>query len=426
MDELIQQLEKAAKPSKEAPPPKPPRGRRKFRFAIVILFCASLAAAGVGIYFHLKDQVSTDDAQVDGHIAPIAAKISGSVAEIMVDDNQQVRAGQVLVRIDARDYEARVAQARAALDFAVSQAAGARVSVPWTAETARSNTTGAEAQLAAANSDLLRTRLDYERLSSAELAFARANSDTQRATLERAQADLERMKPLLASDDVSKIQYDGYVAAARVAQSQYDAARERLAAAEQQALGAKAAFDTSRFRVEQARAGVDQSRANFRQVDIRHAEAASATAGIAQARANLLARELELSYTTIVSPISGVVTRKTVQIGEIVQPGQSLLTVIPLDDVWVTANFKETQLSNVRPGQRAEIHVDMYGRSFTGRVDSIAGATGTRLSLLPPENATGNYVKVVQRIPVKLVFEHLPAGVSFRPGMNVDATIFTK
>ena len=156
------------------------------------------------------------------------------------------------------------------------------------------------------------------------------------------------------------------------------------------------------------------------------AGAGSAAAAILQAKANLEAARLQLSYTTIVAPIDGVVTRKSVQLGQIVQPGQSLLTLVPLKDVWVTANFKETQLADVRPGQRAEVHVDMYGESYTGHVSSIASATGAKLSLLPPENATGNFVKVVQRIPVKIVLDKAPDGVTFRPGMNVDATVFTK
>ncbi len=178
--------------------------------------------------------------------------------------------------------------------------------------------------------------------------------------------------------------------------------------------------------MEQARAALAQSRASQRQVTVSAAQAASADAAIQQARANLEAAELQLSYTTITAPIDGQVTRKTVEVGQIVQPGQGLMTIIPLHDVWVTANFKETQLADVRPGQKAEVKVDMYGRKVVGRVDSIAGATGARLSLLPPENATGNFVKVVQRIPVKIVFDALPSGVVLRPGMNVEATIFTQ
>jgi membrane fusion protein, multidrug efflux system len=178
--------------------------------------------------------------------------------------------------------------------------------------------------------------------------------------------------------------------------------------------------------VEAARATVATAQANERQVNISSAQAQSASAGIQQARANLAAAELQLSYTTITAPTDGEVTRKTAEVGQYVQPGQALMTVVPLHLVWVTANFKETQLAGVRPGQKAEVHVDMYGRKIEGRVHSIAGATGSRLSLLPPENATGNFVKVVQRIPVKIVFDKLPEGIVLRPGMNVDVTIITQ
>jgi membrane fusion protein (multidrug efflux system) len=233
------------------------------------------------------------------------------------------------------------------------------------------------------------------------------------------------MKPLVDKAEISKLQYDSYVAAAGVAENELQASKEKLASAQQDAAIRKAALDAAQSRVAQAKAGVDDSTANRKQVDIRSADAGTAAAAVEQARANLAAAELQLSYTTIASPIDGVVTRKSVEAGQIVAPGQGLMTVIPLHDTWVTANFKETQLAGVRPGQRAEIHVDMYGRNVEGRVDSVAGATGSRLSLLPPENATGNFVKVVQRIPVKILVPE-SGGLILRPGMNVDATIFTK
>jgi membrane fusion protein (multidrug efflux system) len=211
-----------------------------------------------------------------------------------------------------------------------------------------------------------------------------------------------------------------------VAESQWQAAQERLRADQDKAASDRAAVVSAQAKVAEARATVMQSRANRKQVAISAAQSSSATAAVAQARANLETAELQLSYATITAPVDGVVTKKVVQLGEIVQPGQSFLTLVPLEDIWVTANFKETQLKDVRSGQKVEVDVDLYGRTFPGRVDSIAGATGTRLSLLPPENATGNYVKVVQRIPVKIVLDPLPAGYVLRPGMNVGATIFTR
>ncbi len=406
-----------------------PKGKGKGKSTVWLLLLGGLTIA-IGVstaaYLHFRDRISTDDAQVDAHIAPIAPKISGNISEILVDDNQTVKAGQVLLRIDPRDYQAKVDQARAALTAAESQAVGARVSVPLTNATTASGSSAAEAQLTAAMAEFARARADYERASSSELAFARADVEAKRATSQRATADRERMAPLAAQDEISKLQYDSYVATARVAESDLTAAREKLNNAEKLAESSKSTMDATEARVAAARATLAEAQANRQQVEVSTAQAGTASAAVQQARANLEAAELMVSYTTITAPIDGVVTRKAVQLGQIVQPGQSLLTVVPLQDIWISANFKETQLANVQRGQKAEVHVDMYGRSFEGRVDSVAGATGARLSLLPPENATGNYVKIVQRIPVKIRLEQVPDGFTFRPGMNVDATIFTR
>jgi len=412
----------------ELPPTDTPRGwaNPKFRRG-VIGAATAVAALTLGLILYYHNRVSTDDAQVDGDIYPIASKIYGNVGEVLVRDNEAVKAGQVLVRIDARDHQARVDQAKAALALAESQARAAQIGVPWTQETTQSGTSGAEAQLAAAQAEYEQKQSIYQQASTAELAYARANVEARQASNDRARADLERMKPLLAKAEISEQQYDAYLAAARVAESEWKAAQERLAAARQAAESARAAMLSAKAKVDQARAGVRQALANHKQVTIRTADAASAQAAVAQAKANLEAAELQWSYTTIGAPTDGVVTRKSVEVGQVVQPGQGLMVLIPLQAVWVTANFKETQLENVRPGQKAEIKVDMYGQTFTGRVDSIAGATGTRLSLLPPENATGNFVKVVQRIPVKIVLDRIPAEKAvLRPGMNVEATILTK
>lgn len=384
-----------------------------------------LAAASLFLYFRGRE--STDDAQVDGHIAAVSAKISGNVIEVLVDDNQHVTAGQVLVRIDPRDYQARVDQARAALALAAAQATAAHIGVPWTREVTESGNSSASAQLASAEADYARAKLASEQAGSADLAYAHANVAKRQASFELAKVDLERMRPLIAKAEISQQQFDSFVTAARVAESELRAEQERLAQAEKNTEISKAALLAAQARIGQAQAATSQARANFKQVTMRAADASSATAGVAQARANLEAAELQLSYTAIVAPVDGVVTRKAVEVGQVVQPGQGLLVVVPLNDVWVTANFKETQLAKVRPGQKAEVKVDMYGKRFTGRVDSIAGATGSRLSLLPPENATGNFVKVVQRIPVKIVLDPVPPEKAIlRPGMNVDATIVTR
>ena len=386
----------------------------------------AIVAAGTGVYLHFQNRVSTDDAQVDAHNAPIAPKISGNIVEILVDDNQMVKAGQVLLRIDRRDYQAKVDQARAALAVAESQAAGANAGVPLADGSTASAVAAAESQVAAALADHARAKADYERASTSELAYAQADVDSKRASKDRAQADLARMQPLVAKDEISKLQYDSYQAAARVAESDLKASEENLVNAQKKAESSRASMLTAEARAKAAQADLEQARVNRRQVDISSAQAGSASAAIQQARANLEAAALQLSYTVIAAPIDGLATKKTIQLGQIVEPGQTLLTIVPLKHVWVTANFKETQLANVRPGQRAEVSVDMYGRSFEGQVDSIAGASGAALSLLPPENATGNYVKVVQRIPVKILLNDPPVGFVLRPGMNVDATIFTK
>ncbi len=431
MDPNVAELEKELTSPAPAPAPAKngmaerwanPQFRRRLLGAAAIV---AVAAVALVLYYH--DRVSTDDAQVDGHIVPVASKIYGNVAEVLVDDNQRVQAGQVIVRIDARDYQVKVDQAKAALALAESQSRAADVGVPLTAETTHSGTNGAEAQVAAAEADSQRAQVAYEAASTADLAYAHANVAAKQASFDRAQADLERMKPLLAKAEISQQQYDAYLAAQRVAASELKAKQDQFAAAEKNADLSKAAAVAAKAKVDQARAMLRQAQASQQQVAIRTAEASSAMAAVAQARANLEAAQLQMSYTTIVAPVDGVVTRKSVEVGQVVQPGQGLLDLIPLHDVWVTANFKETQLAKVRRGQKSEIYVDMYGKTFAGRVDSIAGATGSRLSLLPPENATGNYVKVVQRIPVKILLDPIPPGKEvLRPGMNVDATIITK
>ena len=260
--------------------------------------------------------------------------------------------------------------------------------------------------------------------TTSDLALAQANVAKKQATADRAKADLERMRPLAAKAEISQQQFDSFVAEAGVAQSDLEAQKQKLAQAQQNVAIVKSQLDAANARVGQAQAGTAEANANFKQVTIRSADAAAAAAAVEQARANLATAQLQLSYTIIVASVDGVVTHKSVEVGQVVEPGQGLVILVPLQDVWVTANFKETQLAGVHAGQRAEIHVDMYGKTFIGHVDSIAGATGSRLSLLPPENATGNFVKVVQRIPVKIVLDPVPPDQAvLRPGMNVDATI---
>ena len=402
-----------------------PASNGKLRISLVVL--ALLAAvAGTASWYHFRDRVSTDNAQVDGHLMPVASKIYGNVAEVLVLDNQKVKAGQVLVKIDARDYQAKVDLAQAALALAQAQAQAAKAGVPLTAQTTASGTSGAEALLAAAQADYNRARAAYEQAAGAEISYARSNVESKQAVAERARADLARMRPLADKAEISRLQFDAYTSAERVTAGDLKAVQDRLNSALKAADTLKAAVLAAEARVQQARAGVAQSRASQGQVRVVSAQSVAAAAAVQQAIANLSAAELQLGYATIVAPSDGMVTRKSVEPGQVVQPGQSLLTVVPLHDVWVTANFKETQLGAVRVGQKAEIKVDMYGRSLPAHVDSISASTGARMSLLPPENATGNFVKVVQRIPVKLVFHSVPSDAVLRPGMNVDVVIFTR
>lgn len=410
--------------TEERPAVAEPQKKSPVRFVVVILLVIAVGA-GLWAYFHFRDRVSTDDAEVDGHISAIAPKIGGNVVDVLVKDNQPVKAGDVLVRIDPRDYQARVDQAKAALAESESKLRAAQVGVPWVDLTTESGATAASAGVGDAQAELDRARLVYEQASSSDLAYAEANVRARQANNDRAQADLARMKPLVDKAEISQQQYDAYVAAAKVAESELRAAQEKLASAGKDASIKQASLAAAGTRVEQAKAQLSTSVANRRQVAIRTADVGTAQASVASARAVLEAAELQLSYATIVAPLDGVVTRKSVEVGQMLQPGQGIMTVVPLTDTWVTANFKETQLAQVHPGQRAEIHVDMYGDTIDGHVDSIAGATGASMSLLPPENATGNFVKVVQRIPVKILVDR-HEGVVLRPGMNVNVTIYTK
>src|SRR5260370_13927908 len=423
MHDVMDQLSKPQSPlSTESPVGEPRRSPVKF---IVLGMLLLALATGAWAWFHFRDRVSSDDAQVDAHITAVAPKIPGNVLEVLVKDNQTVKAGDILVRIDPRDYQARVDIARSALLQAQSQLHAAQTVVPLTNDTTQSGASGATAQLADAMAELDRSRLAYEQANSSDIAVSEAKVRTRQANNERAQADLARMKPLLDKAEISRLQYDAYQASARVAESELRTAQEELASVQQNAGIKKAAMAAAQSRVSVAQAQVEPSLANRNQLDVRRAESGTAAAGVEAARANLAAAGLQLSYTTLVAPVSGVVTRKSVAPGQNVQPGQSLMTIIPLQDVWVTANFKETQLATVHPGQRAEIKVEMYGRSVVGKVDSIAGGTGSRLSLLPPENATGSFVKVVQRIPVKILIDQAN-GLMLSPALNVDAQIFTR
>jgi membrane fusion protein, multidrug efflux system len=308
-----------------------------------------------------------------------------------------------------------VDQAKAALLLAESEAKSAGVDVPRTRENVLSGTTGADAQLLEAKAEAMRAETTYEQAQTSDLAWAQANVEKSLANAELAKADLARYLPLMEKGEISKQQYDAAQANADATASALKADQEKLAQARRSVDVTRAQLEAAKARVEEANAEVASAHANVKQVSMKAADAQAKIAKVEQARAALEAAQLNLSYTEITAPVDGVATHKQVEPGQIVQAGQGL-----------TANFRETQLKNMKPGQKAEVKVDTYGKTFSGHVDSIAGATGSVLSLLPPENATGNYVKVVQRIPVKIVLDPIPAEKAvLRPGMNVDATVVT-
>jgi membrane fusion protein (multidrug efflux system) len=406
--------------------PKKGLGSPKVRRFLLIGGVVAVALI-VGLFLYYRDRETTDDAQVDGHITPVASKIYGRVAEVLVLDNQPVKAGQVLVKIDPRDYQAALDQAKGQLALAEADAQSAGVDVPRTRENVASGTSSADAQLLGAQASLAMAQSTYEQSQTADMAYAQANIDKSKANAELAKADLARYKPLLDKGEISQQQYDAAKANADATASSLKADQEKLGQAQRNIDISKSQVAAAQARVEQARAGVASAHADTKQVNMRAADAQGKAAKVQEMQAAVAAASLNLSYTQLIAPVDGVVTHKQVEPGQIVQQGQGLMVVVPLQDVWVTANFKETQLRNMKPGQKAEIHVDTYGKTFEGHVDSIAGATGAVLSLLPPENATGNYVKVVQRIPVKIIVDKISPDVAvLRPGMNVDATVITK
>ncbi len=383
-------------------------------------------AGAYGIWRYFSARESTDDAQIDGHIDPISPRVGGTVGAVNVNDNQYVEAGTVLLEIDPRDYQ--VALERAQADLADKQAAAqaARTGVPITSTTTGSQLTSSHAQVENARAGVVAAQKEVN-AARARRNSAQARLEEVRANNTKAARDLDRMKPLAAKDEISQQQYDAAVADAEAARAAVASAEAGVAEADQTVEVAESHLVQARGMLAQAEAEDRAAQTGPQQVAVTRSNAASAQARAQAAKAALDLARLNLDYTTVKAPVSGVVSKKSVEVGQVVQPGQPLLALVPLEDIWVTANFKETQLKRMRPGQPATVSVDAYGgRTYKGHVDSIAAATGARFSLLPPENATGNYVKVVQRVPVKIVFEkgqdpqHL-----LRPGMSVLPTVIT-
>ena len=383
-----------------------PKRRRNIIILVVIVV---LLVVGLFLWRYLSSYESTDDAQADVHLYPVSARVSGYVVRVNVGDNQWVEKGTVLVEIDPTDYEVAVAQAQANLANAEATAQSLNITVPITSVNSSSQLSFTASGIKDANAGLA--------AAQKQLAAAHAQLEADEANDVRAQDDLHRYKLLVDKREVSQQIYDQALATARSSTATVAAARASESAAEQ-------FVHQANSRLAQADANHQYAETGPQQVSSTRVRVQALIADVQQKRALLEQAQLNLGYTKIVAPVTGEVN-KTVVVGMNVSDGQQLLTVVPLDEVWVTANFKETQLKDMRVGQRASIHIDSNGQTLKGHVDSIAGATGPLFSLLPPENATGNYVKIVQRIPVKIVLE---PGENrdrwLRPGMNVVPDVF--
>ena len=388
-----------------------PQSRRR---GIIIAVVVVLALVAAGLWWHSTYSESTDDAQVNGHLIQVSARIAGQVAKVYVDENQVVKAGDTIAELDPADYQVAVENAEAALASAQANAAAANVNVPITTVNTGSNLRSAGADVSGSQAGVGQ--------AEKQLDSAHARVTEAQANFTKAQADLERYKPLVEKDVISKQQFDAAVAAA-------DSTRAAVADARANEQAAVDAVKVALERETQAQAGLKYAETGPQQVAAQSARAKQAQAQVEQAQAQLDQAKLNLSYTKIVAPEAGIITRKSVEINQNVAPGQNLLMLVSLEGLWVTANFKETQLRHMSSGQAVEIEVDSTGKTYHGKVTQIGGATGSVLSLFPPENATGNYVKVVQRIPVRVDFTDLAnedPSHELRPGLSVEPKVKVK
>lgn len=403
--------ENAAVPPAKESTDKPSSSRRKR----VLVICSAVVIVLVAAYFvwNAFRYEDTDDAQVDGHIMPLSARVNGQVLRVNFVEGQLVHEGDVLVMIDPSDYKIAVIQAQAAVEDARAAAASSHWNVPITDVTARSNLDSAQSAVVNAEAGVKASEQNYES-AKASLVQAQANAA-------KSDADLERYKQLVAKEDISRQQYDQAVATATANRAAVVSAQASVQAAEQSVRQAEG-------RLSQANADVRSAQTAPQQVSLKRAQADAADAQVDQRRAQLAQTQLNFSYTIIRSPVTGIIGKKSVEVGQNVSVGQEMLEVVPLDDIWVTANFKETQLEHMRPGQRVRIKVDAYGRAWEGHVTNMGGGTGSVFSLLPPENATGNYVKVVQRVPVRIDFDRVIGEVFnaeglLKPGLSVKPDV---
>ena len=415
---------------------------RKAMIGLALLVLLGAVSYGGRAWYYSLSHVSTDDAYVEGTVSPVSAKVTGHALEVLVDDNQAVKTGDVLFRIDPRDYEAKRDQARAAVAVAEAGYRAGRSEVPLAREVTRAQGEEARAAMEVARA--------AERSSESVVNEAQARLESKRAAVGAMRADvvgaesgarqaareMDRMRRLARDGYVAQRDFDQAESAAQTADAVLEAMRRRLGQAEQEAQQAEAELASRRLAVAQARERVAESRAALaraegqrHQVPVKEAEAVRAEARLAEARADLALAELQRGYTEVRAPVDGVVSKKSLEVGQVVQVGQPLMAIVPLHAVWVIANFKETQLARVKPGMPAQVEIDGYpGKTLHGTVDSISAGTGSRFSLLPPENATGNWVKVVQRVPVKIRLEAKETGnpQPLRAGMSAVVTIKVK
>jgi membrane fusion protein, multidrug efflux system len=405
--------EKPEEKQDESPDPQPekPKSRRRF---IIIAVVALLVVGALLFWWHSTYYEDTDDAQVNGHLIQISARIAGQVIKVNVDENQAVEAGTVLVELDPKDFPVAVPQDEANLQSAEAAYEAARVNVPVTNINTGSTLTSAGADVHGSTAQIAQAERQLD-AARARVVQAQANST-------KSQADLDRYRPLVEKDVISKQQFDAAVDAA-------DANKAALVEAQANVIASEDAVRVARDRLAQSEASFKNAQTAPQQVAIQKAKADQAAAIVQQAQAELDQAKLNLSYTRIIAPEAGIVTRKSVEVGQNVSIGQNMMTLVSLNDIWITANFKETQLEHMRAGQAVVISVDAYGgRKFDGKITQIGGATGSVLSLFPPENATGNYVKVVQRVPVRIDLsdpkqnsDHL-----LRPGLSVEPKVRVK
>jgi len=402
------------KPDQNSTPdekPEKPKSRRRF---IVIGVIALLVVGALLFWWHSTYYEDTDDAQVNGHLIQISSRIAGQVIKVNVDENQAVKKGDLLVEIDPKDFQVAVQQAEANLQSSEASYEAARVNVPVISVNTGSTLTSAGADVHGSTAQIAQ--------SQQQLDAAKARVVQAQANATKSAADLERYKPLVERDVISKQQFDAAVAAA-------DADKAALVEAKANVSAGEEAVRVARDRLAQSQAAFKNAQTAPQQVAIQKARADQAAAAVAQAQAQLDQARLNLSYTKIIAPEDGIVTRKSVEINQNVSVGQNMMTLVSLDNIWITANFKETQLEHMRAGQPVVIEVDAYGgRKYDGKITQIGGATGSVLSLFPPENATGNYVKVVQRVPVRIDLakpeqnsDHL-----LRPGLSVEPKVTVK